>query len=196
MEKIFLLLTFVLSFLAFQPTADARFYDPTTGRFLTKDPIGFDGGDVNLYSYVQQNPINLTDPTGLLTEAIIWEPVGWGKSSFGHVSVDVNGTTYSFGPKGMSILSTSNYIRRNDFRDGVGSILNITGAEEECFEECMKNYNGSYNRFLNNCGSPLQSCLKETGYDIGRSLLPVSIGHDLIDAGLVKGFRFYYSTKP
>jgi uncharacterized protein RhaS with RHS repeats len=35
------------------------------GRFISKDPIGFAGGDVNLYGYVQNNPVNLTDPEGL-----------------------------------------------------------------------------------------------------------------------------------
>ena len=43
----------------------ARYYDPRQGRFLTKDPIGFAGGGVNLHRYVQNNPINLIDPSGL-----------------------------------------------------------------------------------------------------------------------------------
>ncbi len=42
----------------------ARYYDPMDGRFISRDPIGFDGGDVNLYAYVQNNPTNLTDPSG------------------------------------------------------------------------------------------------------------------------------------
>ena len=45
----------------------ARFYDPETGRFISKDPIGFRGGDVNLYSYVGQNPVNWIDPSGHIT---------------------------------------------------------------------------------------------------------------------------------
>jgi uncharacterized protein RhaS with RHS repeats len=32
--------------------------------FLTKDPIGFAGGDVNLYRYVGNDPINWVDPEG------------------------------------------------------------------------------------------------------------------------------------
>ena len=42
----------------------ARYYDPNTGRFLGEDPIGFAAGDQNLYRYVLNNPVNLTDPDG------------------------------------------------------------------------------------------------------------------------------------
>jgi uncharacterized protein RhaS with RHS repeats len=42
----------------------ARYYDPKAGRFVTRDPIGFDGGDVNLYTYVRNNPINYIDSQG------------------------------------------------------------------------------------------------------------------------------------
>lgn len=41
-------------------------YDPTVGRFTTKDPSEFVGGDENLYRYVHNSPTNATDPTGLL----------------------------------------------------------------------------------------------------------------------------------
>jgi RHS repeat-associated protein len=43
----------------------ARDYDPHTGRWTAKDPIGFQGGQANLYAYVMNDPINLTDPAGL-----------------------------------------------------------------------------------------------------------------------------------
>ena len=37
-----------------------RYYDPDTGRYLTPDPIGQEGG-INLYAYAENNPINLID---------------------------------------------------------------------------------------------------------------------------------------
>ena len=43
----------------------ARDYDPTTGRWTAKDPIGFAGGDTNLYGYVLNDPVNWVDPWGL-----------------------------------------------------------------------------------------------------------------------------------
>lgn len=46
----------------------ARYYNAETGRFLSKDPIGFAGGDWNLYAYVAANPVVGIDPTGLLSE--------------------------------------------------------------------------------------------------------------------------------
>ena len=42
----------------------ARDYDASIGRWLSKDPILFEGGDTNLYGYVLQDPINLIDPKG------------------------------------------------------------------------------------------------------------------------------------
>ena len=41
----------------------ARWYDPSQGRFLSEDPIGFKGG-LDLYSYVWDDPVNLVDPLG------------------------------------------------------------------------------------------------------------------------------------
>jgi hypothetical protein len=46
-------------------TYRARYYNPTTGRFLSEDPMGFAGSGTNLYAYAKNNPINLKDPYGL-----------------------------------------------------------------------------------------------------------------------------------
>jgi hypothetical protein len=44
-------------------TYRARYYNPTTGRFLSEDPIGFAGG-INLYAYAKNNPLKFNDPLG------------------------------------------------------------------------------------------------------------------------------------
>jgi RHS repeat-associated protein len=45
----------------------ARDYDPQIGRWTTKDPIKFDGGDANLYGYALGDPVNLVDLNGMLS---------------------------------------------------------------------------------------------------------------------------------
>ncbi|WP_031481664.1 RHS repeat domain-containing protein [Maridesulfovibrio frigidus] len=42
-----------------------REYDPRIGRFITPDPVGFAGGDVDVYGYCLDDPINFVDRTGL-----------------------------------------------------------------------------------------------------------------------------------
>jgi RHS repeat-associated protein len=43
-----------------------RFYHPILGRFLQTDPSGFDGGDMNLFRYCGDDPVDGSDPTGLV----------------------------------------------------------------------------------------------------------------------------------
>ena len=42
---------------------DRRYYDADTGRYASRDPIGFEGG-INLYTYAGAAPSRFTDPTG------------------------------------------------------------------------------------------------------------------------------------
>jgi uncharacterized protein RhaS with RHS repeats len=39
--------------------------DPSVGRWLEQDPLGFEAGDDNLYRYVGNSPTDATDPSGL-----------------------------------------------------------------------------------------------------------------------------------
>jgi RHS repeat-associated protein len=43
----------------------ARWYDPQMGRFISEDPIGFHGGEIDLYVYVRNNATRFHDPLGL-----------------------------------------------------------------------------------------------------------------------------------
>jgi len=47
-----------------------RDYDPEIGRWTARDPIGFEGGDSNLYGYVLGDPVNFVDSNGLWSVSI------------------------------------------------------------------------------------------------------------------------------
>lgn len=42
----------------------ARHLDSAKGRWISRDPVGLKGGDINLYRYCRNSPITHTDPTG------------------------------------------------------------------------------------------------------------------------------------
>jgi RHS repeat-associated protein len=45
-----------------------RWYEPYSGRFLSEDPIGLDGG-INPSVFAGNDPVNLSDPSGLCKES-------------------------------------------------------------------------------------------------------------------------------
>ncbi|MBK9066955.1 MAG: RHS repeat-associated core domain-containing protein [Gemmatimonadetes bacterium] len=51
----------------------ARDYEPQVGRWTAKDPMGFYGGAVDVYTYSENDPVNRIDPTGrfLIPGAIV-----------------------------------------------------------------------------------------------------------------------------
>lgn len=48
----------------------ARLYNPELGRFMQPDPKEFAAGDYNLYRYCHNDPINRSDPFGLIDREI------------------------------------------------------------------------------------------------------------------------------
>ena len=55
-----------------------RYYDPLTGRYITSDPIGLEGG-LNSYLYAGSNPLLYTDPDGRISMlGMLAHPMVWG----------------------------------------------------------------------------------------------------------------------
>jgi len=171
----------------------ARDYDARTGRWTAKDPILFAGGLSNLYEYCANDPINYIDQKGLQVEVVFWNPVGYGKSSFGHVSVHIDGQAYSFSPDGMFKELATSYIKRNtDFRGGLGLELLLNDDQKKNLEKKLKNYNDDYSRLTNNCQDPLEDFLEEIGFDLGVNILPSSLQKAIQKSYLVKKTNYYW----
>ncbi|HBF11828.1 MAG TPA: hypothetical protein DDW49_00310 [Deltaproteobacteria bacterium] len=84
----------------------ARYYDPVAGRFISRDPIGLVGG-MNLYGYVENNPVSYVDPSGQIFETG-WDILNIGlgvyslqdniqKGDWGWAALDVLGLVYDVG---------------------------------------------------------------------------------------------------
>ncbi|MFO7906393.1 MAG: nucleotidyl transferase AbiEii/AbiGii toxin family protein [Planctomycetota bacterium] len=54
-----------------------RVYHPQLGRFVSRDPIGVEAGDSNVYRYVRNRPVSRRDPTGLIDPIDVTPGPGW-----------------------------------------------------------------------------------------------------------------------
>jgi RHS repeat-associated protein len=71
----------------------ARYYSPSFQRFIAQDPIGFAGGDADLYGYSLQDPVEGSDPYGL-------------KSTTLSLYIEYGGAiTYGKNPDGVSFMT-------------------------------------------------------------------------------------------
>ena len=79
----------------------ARIYDPMAGRFLQNDPVGYDGG-MNMYEYVDGDPVNGSDPSGLAGGRN--DGCGWKCGLNGNTNI-IPGFTITASPVVQAILS-------------------------------------------------------------------------------------------
>jgi RHS repeat-associated protein len=98
----------------------ARYYDPSLGRFISQDPIGFGGQDANLYRYVGNNPVNATDPSGLIAAIeynVVTKKVSFGPT--GSFAGAVTGFFQGFGATSLLFISNILEIANTGGTEGV-----------------------------------------------------------------------------
>ena len=152
-----------------------RFYDVANARWLTRDPIGYDGGQ-NLYGYVSGNPVMAVDPMGLMdfNYGLMQDTMfsllfgtlgsnigGWGGGALGTLIEPVGGTAvgYAAGSLGGGIVGAG---------VGVGISRWVRGADD---------WSGIYNSSLSQCSSKTGRPHKEGGYHGPKPQYEVNDAH-------------------
>ena len=92
-----------------------RVYHPELGRFLQPDPKHFEAGDYNLYRYCHNDPVNKTDPTGLIT--IIIPGYGPGQRDRGG-----NWSNEAFIREALKRFKDGQVFSRNQMKDAMKAI--------------------------------------------------------------------------
>ena len=147
----------------------ARDYDPVIGRWATRDPLGFAGGDTNLYGYALQDPVNLIDLKGKdPVLAAAGAAIGLGVGL-------ING--YISGDRGMALLEDSGagaaaggLIGLTDglsLLEGVGARAAISVSAEALREEvnngCLNTSNLAYAAAASTAGDFAGNFTSESG---------------------------------
>ena len=95
-----------------------RDYDAYVGKWTAKDPIGFGGGDSNLYGYVLGDPVNLFDANGLFPSAsVLWDNKNFISHYFfgGGQSMNISPNS----PLGQKIINHINDIMKKRYNDAI-----------------------------------------------------------------------------
>jgi len=101
-----------------------RYYDPGTGRYVTPDPIGLEGG-INLFVYTSNDPNTNDDPDGLTARfckrrAFVQGEKRKGKKYFpglAHCYLVANETVFSWHPSWSGGVTSDEYPETNDCKD-------------------------------------------------------------------------------
>jgi RHS repeat-associated protein len=159
----------------------ARWYDAQVGRFISEDPIGFRGGDVNLYAYVGNNPTNRIDPSGLAW-LHYWPARRWrdgDKSPYGHITLQLDDGTYiSYWPGehigsfdvGKCVPPSHHRTYIDDWRgehNTDSEMIYIPGLDEAAVKRWWNNGEGHGDWCSgNNCADIVAEALRQGGMDI------------------------------
>jgi RHS repeat-associated protein len=171
----------------------ARYYNPSVGRFISEDPIGF-GGGINAYVYVEDNPTNLGDPSGLRDILIaIWNQQG---ASVGHAAAfEMDATnspilsefpaTHTYKDQLLDPQSWQDTIQREDGRDP-NEIYAVHVPNDAGFDKAVKDqssrrtwdwYPTRWDKQQTNCVRAIDQALNAGGIPAPDFDLPGNLGN-------------------
>ena len=181
-----------------------RYYHTDMHRFVNQDPIGIWGDANNLgngFAYVAGMVIEASDPSGLDTEFIYWLPTVSLTGTFGHISIRIDDTSYSWELNEMNITNFEEYREENvGYRLGFAVVLNISKEKENILranleklpQKNISRIQGGYGLFTNNCGQvALREVSKATGYQFKDTTLPKAVMREVFDSPLNRGEKWY-----
>jgi len=190
----------------------ARWYDPSVGRFITKDTYEGELNNpltLNLYTYVHNNPLRYIDPSGHDAIIITANHAAFGNGHTSALFQDKQGNWYYtyWGDKGVIVKETkeftsldgfNNWLNQQDFKEwsttGYTSSTYIAGDFTDSlgyFKELVENFNGTmgtknddYNVFLMNCLQMTMKALEKGKLNDGTKVSSI-MGYDSIRANTI-----------
>jgi uncharacterized protein RhaS with RHS repeats len=128
------------------------------GRWTTKDPIGWGGGETSLYVYVHDDPINRRDPTGLVVYACQewnqdWGHFWWFVYGFSHAYIQTDENAFGVSPTSGGGGSATIYYESGP-ANGSAVCREIPDIDEDCVNgfALYQAQWGDYGLW-NNCGT-------------------------------------------
>jgi RHS repeat-associated protein len=158
-----------------------RDYDPSLGRYAEADPFGIDAA-VNIYAYVDGDPLNWRDPRGLDATVILYG------GPTGHLGIQINnGPSYGYYPQTLSptcVVGGCPGIEKPDNNPDIVDTLTIKSTPiqdalmQSYINRLIKNP-GDYTLFQTNCTNRVAQILHAGGFNVPVDVVPATEFIDL-----------------